>query len=114
MRKMVIYEATRGDETVRGSGEEIAAAVGKSPHYVYTIASRGFQTREGWKIRRVGVLAHEYTAEKPGEDSIVGSSEEIACLLGITSASVTERARNGNANLQGWTFTGKIKEFRED
>ena len=96
------YIAQRGEERFIGEINEVAAKIGKSPHYVHKLAYKGFTTKSGWKIEKYGKQICEYIAERDGDDPIEGSAEEIACLLGLSIGYVFILIKTGKSTQNGW------------
>lgn len=111
---MVTYEAIRGDERVQGGIEEVAAAIGKKPKYIYKMLDRNHGTRTGWKVRRLYRTQWVYVAENPNEDPVSGSMQEVADILGYTRRYILILANTGRVSKGGWRVKKHIAEVGYD
>lgn len=104
MRREIKYIAERGEERVTGNIHEIAQWLNMTLKHVYNTVALCRTTKAGWRIRRYSVDQWIYTASHPDEDEIVGSCEEVACLLGVSKQGVALTGRNAATNRKGWTI----------
>ena len=102
MAGRVFYSAERDGKRYVGTIEQIAALVGKTEKYLYTMMERNSTTDNGWTVMRNAEYQWGYVAEKPGEDPIIGSATEVACILGVTSSYVYILAKSERKGKGGW------------
>lgn len=110
----VTYEAVRGDERVQGSIEDVAAAIGKKPKYIYKMLDRNHGTRSGWRVRRLYRTHWVYVAENPNEDPVSGSMQEVADILGYTRRYILTLANTGRVSKDGWCVKKHIARVGYD
>lgn len=104
----VIYEAVRGDERIRGGIDEIAAAVGQCPKYVYKMIAGIRGARNEWKVRRLCRQEWEYIAVNPKDDPIIGTLEEVATILCYSQRYVRLLAETGRTTSDGWSVERRV------
>lgn len=97
-----VFSAVRDGEEVIGTVAQIAALIGKPDGYVHKLASNGYKTKDGWRVKRVKKVWPVYRAENPDDDPITGSAEEIGCLIGKTREYICRLARLGTVSKDGW------------
>ena len=108
------YIAERGNEKVIGTINDMAHLLGKRADYIHHLIEYQFRTREGWTVKKYRRGVYIYIAEHPEEDPIIGTSEEVACLLSFTEEYIRKMARTGKKSKNGWTIRRKYKIEKQD
>lgn len=111
---MIVYEAFRGNERVRGSIDEVSAAIGRKPKYVRKMVAGIRGARNGWKVRRLYCTQWVYAADNPDDDPVSGPLEEVASILGYTQRYIRLLADTGRVSKDGWRVKKHIAEVSYD
>ena len=109
----VLYQAERDGVLRQGNRQQIADLVGVCADYVARLARCQTKTKSGWEITRCAGESHRhqmlgvgatYIARKRGDDPILGKTEEIALLLGISVTWARTIIKEGRV-WNGWVIT---------
>ena len=100
-----IYEAEHDGKRITGTLDEVSSALNWKSARVRRVAESKRQKRDGWAIHRIQTVQDIYTATRPDDDDIVGPSEEVAVLLGLSQDYVYMLAKKGKKTKSGWSIT---------
>lgn len=114
MKGRVLYSAERDGTRFVGTIDQIAALVGTEEKYLHNMIKRSRTTENGWKLGKNADRQWRYVAEKPGDDPIIGSATEVACLLGITSSYVYILAKSGRCGKSGWKIQRRLVPVNDE
>lgn len=109
-RPRALYEATYCGRKFRGTRREIAEHFGKNLSFIKRRSDEAGNHKGKWTFRRIGERKNEYTATKEGDDPIIGSAAEVACLIGRTDTYVCYLAKTGKKSSDGWSVTRRVVE----